>query len=59
MPNDVLLSEILVLSIHYLLKDILSLDFMNKTVVTIHVQVFLWTDAFSSLVKTRDVAAGS
>lgn len=42
--NEVPLSGILVLSIHYLLKNISGVGFMNKTIVNIHVQVFMWTN---------------
>lgn len=52
MLNDIALSGILVLFIHYLLKNILGLGFMSKAIVNIHVQVFMWTDAVSSPVKS-------
>lgn len=56
--NDIALSGILVLFIHYLLKNILGLDFMSKAIVNVHVQVFMWTEAFSSPVKTGRLLLG-
>ena len=38
--NDIALSGMLVLFIHYLLKNILGLGFMSKAIVNIRVQVF-------------------